>query len=68
MEDSVEDVLVGVMVVVVVIATVIIGGKIIVVEIVNDNYLMEVEVVEEECLMNDSARFDTYHLDLNRRS
>ena len=39
------------------------------VDVVEEDYLMEVKVVEGDCLMNDSARFDAYHrLGLDRRS
>ena len=53
----------------IVVVVVVVGGKIIVEEIMDEDYLMEVEVVEEDCLMNDSIRFGTYHrLGLDRRS
>ena len=50
-----------VMVDVVVDALVVIGKKIVVVEVVDEDYLMVVEVVEEDCLMNVHTRFGTPH-------
>jgi len=55
MEDSAEDVLVGVMVVMVVVVVVVVGGEIFVVEVMNADNLMGVMVVEEDCLMRDPA-------------
>jgi len=47
MEDSIEDILVWVTVVVVVVVVMVVGGEIVVVEVVDEDYLMEVEVVEK---------------------
>ena len=49
------------MVDVVVDAGVIVGKKITVVEIVNEDYLMVVEVMDEDCSMNVHAHFGTHH-------
>ena len=59
MEDSTTDVLVVVMVVMVVVMVVAVGRGIVVLEVMDEDYLMEVEVVEEDCLMNNPARFGT---------
>ena len=56
----------GLMVVVIVFVIVVVGGKIVMVKVVHEDYLME---VEEEWLMNDHACFGTYHwLGLDRLS
>jgi len=51
-----------VMIDVVVDAWVIIGKEIVVVEVVDEDYLMVVEVVEVDCSMNVHAPFGTHHL------
>ena len=42
-------------------AGVVIGKKIVVVEVVDVDYLMVMEVVEKDCSINVHARFDTHH-------
>ena len=42
-------------------AWVVVGKKIVVVEFVDEDYLMVVEVVEEDCSMNTHARLGTHH-------
>ena len=49
------------MVVVVAVVGVVIGGKIVVMEVVDEDYLMKVEVVEEDWLMNAHVFFGMYH-------
>ena len=39
----------------------VIGKKLAVGEVVDEDYLMVVEAVEKDCLMNVHARFDTHH-------
>ena len=46
---------------VVVDAWVVVGKEIVVVKVVDENYLMVTEVVEEDCSMNVHARFNTHH-------
>jgi len=41
---------------------VIVGKEIAVVEVVDEDYLMVVEMVEEDCSMNVHAHFGTHHL------
>ena len=40
---------------------VVVGKKIVVMEVVDEDYLAVVDVEEEDCSMNVHARFDTHH-------